>query len=80
MIGWLRKSPSSGAEPVLGREATRGRHLLPDGEKNGSEHASYSSPHRGEVARQSRVGEEEFSASNCAIWNDIRRALEGDKK
>jgi hypothetical protein len=24
--------------------------------------------------------EQSFSAQSCAIWNDIRRALEGDKK
>ena len=69
MIGWL-KNPSSGAA----------RHLLPKREKNGPARASYSSPSRGEVARRSGVGEGDFQVANCAIWNDIRRALEGDKK
>jgi len=66
MMGWFGKFRSSGAS----------RHLLPDAEKDGSTPASYSSPHRGEVAGQGRVGEGNFSASNCAIWNDINRALE----
>src|SRR5215217_7412826 len=43
----LPPSPSSGAA----------RHLLTEGEKNGPVRSSFSSPHRGEVARRSRVGE-----------------------
>ncbi len=29
---------------------------------------------------QVETDEGSFSAHNCTIWNDIRRALEGDKK
>jgi hypothetical protein len=65
-----QKSPSSGAA----------RHLLPDGEKKGFAHASYTSTHRGEVNRHSRVGEGDFSAQSSPIWNDIQRALEGAGK
>lgn len=60
----LKKSPSGVA-----------RHLLPEAGKNAAG-TSDSSPHRGEVARRSRVGEGEFQAGTCAIWNDIQRALE----
>ena len=27
-----------------------------------------------------RAGEGDFQATNCSIWNDIRRALEGNSK
>ncbi|MBN9333597.1 hypothetical protein [Devosia sp.] len=59
----LKKSPSGVARhiPEAGKDAAV---------------ASNSSPHRGEVARRSRVGEGEFQAGTCAIWNDIQRALE----
>lgn len=70
MIGWLKKSPSSDAL----------RQLLPEREKHGPAHASYSSPPQGEMARRSPVGEGDFQATNCSIWNDIRRALEGNSK
>tara|TARA_R100000365_G_C2724076_1_gene55834 strand:+ start:70 stop:282 length:213 start_codon:yes stop_codon:yes gene_type:complete len=70
MIGWLKKSPLSGAS----------HQLLPVGEKTGPAPASFSSPAQGEVARRSPVGEGDFQAVNCSIWNDIRRALEGNSK
>ena len=70
MMFFGKKAPSSGPSG----------HLLPDGEKNSAVDASYSSPHRGEVVRRSRVGEGNFVAENCAIWQDIRRALEGGGK
>jgi hypothetical protein len=70
MIGWLRKTPLSGPAG----------HLLPNGEKNSAADAGYSSSRRGEVARRSRVGEGEFAADHCPLWNDIQRALEGGNK
>ena len=55
-------------------------HLLPRGEKGADWKLSAQSPSPlvGEGAR--RADEGAFEATNCAIWNDIRRALEGGAK
>ena len=70
MIGWLKRFPLSGPS----------QDLLPVGEKTGPAPASFSAPAQGEGARRSRTGEGDFQAVNCSIWNDIRRALEGNSK
>jgi hypothetical protein len=72
MIDWLKHpSPVS----AFGRStlSRKGR-----GEAGMSSHTLPPSPLPGEGAR--RADEGVFEVQNCAIWNDIRRALEGDKK
>jgi len=59
------------------KKAPSALNLLPDGDKKGSAHASIPLPVGEREDRAKReTGEGAFQASNCAIWNDIQRALE----
>ncbi len=61
----LKKAPSRAA-----------RQVLPNGEKN-TARASIPLPLGERVDRpKGETGEGAFQAANCAIWNDIQRALE----
>ncbi|MCR6635517.1 hypothetical protein [Devosia sp.] len=72
----LKKAPSSQPN-LLGKFGDAARHLLPDGEKNGPARASIPLPLGERVDRpKGETGEGAFQAANCAIWNDIQRALE----
>jgi len=59
------------------KKAPSALNLLPDGEKKGSARASIPLPLGERVDRpKGETGEGAFQAANCAIWNDIQRALE----
>ena len=72
MIDWL-KNPSPVSAFGRSTLSLKGR-----GGAGAGPSAVPPSPLEGEGAR--RADEGSFAAQNCAIWNDIRRALEGDKK
>jgi len=78
MFSFGRKAPSPAGSAV---------DLSPQGEVKGAPDVAQrhlSLRGRGRPARPGEgafaQAEESFSAQSCAIWNDIRRALEGDKK
>ena len=73
MIGWL-KTPSPVSASGRSTLSHKGR-----GVASSAPNAPGSpSPLVGEGAR--RADEGVFSEQNCSIWNDIRRALEGNSK
>jgi len=75
-FSFLKKAPSS--QPNLpGKFGDPAPHRLTEREKNESANASIPLPLGERVDRpKGETGEGNFAAKNCAIWNDIQRALE----